>query len=167
MTDSLSQNEICSAFKDDQIYPPDLTTPDWQNLDYLGWINPSGHLAYLVVVSPDTGRLTSSTLHRAPRGSLIPRYEMCSWCPHLHGNDGTAMFTLDVKGSSGRHLIGEVLCKNLDCSLRIRDLVDPPSYMVESSYPNARIWRMQKSMYRWLKRRIVCNLVPVFQSEFT
>lgn len=150
--DPLSQNEICSAFEDDQIYLPDLTTLDWQNLDYLGWIHPSGHLAYLVVLSPDTGRLTGSTLHRAPRGSLIPRYEMCSWCHHVHGNDGTAMFTLDVKGSSGRHLIGKVLCKNLDCSLRIRELIDPPSYMAETSYPNARIWRMQKSMYRWLKK---------------
>lgn len=152
MVDLLTHNEICGAFEDDQIYLPDLTTLDWQNLDYLSWINPSGHLAYMVVVSPETGRVTGSTLHRAIRGSLIPRYEMRSWCHQVHGNDGTALFSVDVKGSSGRHLLGKALCKNLDCSLRIRGLVNPPSYMVETSYPNARIWRMQKSMYRWLKK---------------
>lgn len=77
---------------------------------------------------------------------------MCSWCHYVHGNEGTALFTVDVKVSGGRHLIGKVLCKNLDCSLRIRNLVEPPSYLVETLYPNVKIWRMRKSTHRWLKK---------------
>lgn len=77
---------------------------------------------------------------------------MCSWCHYVHGNEGTALFTVDVKVSGGRHLIGKVLCKNLDCSFRIRNLVEPPSYLVETLYPNVKIWRMRKSTHRWLKK---------------
>ena len=150
--DPLSQNEIGSAFEEDQVYLPDVKTLDWQNLDYLGWVHPSGHLAYLVVVSPETGSLTGSVLHRARRGSLIPRYEMCSWCHHVHRTAGTAMFTVSVKGSDGRHTLGNVVCKDLDCSLRIRNMVSPHSLMRETLHQPARIWRMQKSMHKWLGR---------------
>ncbi|HAK53419.1 MAG TPA: hypothetical protein DCM54_16190 [Gammaproteobacteria bacterium] len=150
--DPISQDEISHVFDEDQVVLPDLSTVAWDHLDYLGWVHPSGHLAYLVLVSPESGKLTGSVLRRRPRISKRPRYEMCSWCHHVHRNNRTAMFTLSVKGTEGRHLIGKVLCKDLDCSLRIRNLVEPASYMDETLYVQARIWRMQKSMHRWLKR---------------
>ena len=152
--DPISQDELAHAFDADQeqIYLPDVATLPWDHLDYLGWVHPSGHLAYMVLRSPETGAWTGSMLRRSPRSSARLRYEMCSWCHHVHQSDGTAMFTLDVKGSDGRHLLGNVLCKNLDCSLRLRNLVDPPTPMAETLYLEARVWRMQKSIHRWLKR---------------
>ena len=60
------------------------------------------------------------------------------------------MFIVPVRGSEGRHALGNVLCKDLDCSLRIRNLVEPASAMRESLYEPARVWRMQQTMHRWL-----------------
>ena len=88
----------------------------------------------------------------AVRGAARPRFEMCSFCHHVHRYNGTAMFTLSIKGTYGRHLIGKILCEDLNCSLRIRNLIEPSSYMAETLYTEARVWRMQKSMHRWLKK---------------
>ena len=62
------------------------------------------------------------------------------------------MFTVSVKGSEGRHTLGNVVCKDLDCSLRVRNLTSPESLMRETLYEPARIWRMQQTMHRWLTR---------------
>lgn len=148
----INQDEISHVFGVSQVYLPDLVGVDWDNLDFLGWVHPSGSQAYFVLVSPETGRLTGAILSRKPRISYRPRFEMCSLCHHVHRHNGTAMFTLPKKGTSGRHLIGKILCKDLDCSLRIRNLIEPSSYMVETLYAQARVWRMQKSIHQWLKK---------------
>ncbi|MAI41517.1 MAG: FBP domain-containing protein [Candidatus Azotimanducaceae bacterium] len=150
--DSISQDEISHVFGVEQVFLPDVSVIEWNNLDYLGWVHPSGSQAYVVLVSPETGRLAGGILNRTLRVSIRQRFEMCSWCHHVHRYNGTAMFTLSVKGTRGRHYIGKVLCKNLDCSLRIRNLIEPSSYMTETLYTEARVWRMQKSMHRWLKK---------------
>ena len=101
---------------------------------------------------PTSGQLRGIRLSRSTRSSRKRRMEMCSWCHHVHKTNGTAMFTVPVRGSEGRHTLGNIVCKNLDCSLRIRKLVQPDSYMRESLYQPAKIWRMQQSMHKWLGR---------------
>ena len=149
----LNPEEIIAAFDDkDDLLVPDLATIDWQILDYLGWIHPSGQEGSVVLQSPNTGTVCGIRMNRSQRGSIKLRMEMCSWCHHVHKTNGTAMFTLTVKGSDGRHILGNVICKNLDCSLRVRDLIEPGSFMRESLYEPARIWRMQQQMHKWLGR---------------
>ena len=152
--DALTYPEIIAAFEDkrDIFIPPDLTAVDWQKLDYLGWIHPSGHLGYVVLQSPNTGSLCGVRMNRSQREPKRRRMEMCCWCHHVHKTNGTAMFTVMVKGSEGRHTLGNVICKNLDCSLRVRNLIQPGSFMSESLYEPAKIWRMQQQMHKWLGR---------------
>ena len=148
--------EQCFDGSDEEVWLPDwldeLGDDDWQHRDYLGWVHPSGHLGYLALVSPNSGRLCGVVLKRQRRGSGGFRLDMCSWCHHVHRMGGTAMFTVSVRGTGGRHRIGRVVCKDLDCSLRIRNLVEPDSLIRESLYKEARIWRMQNELYRWLNR---------------
>ena len=149
----LNREEIISAFDDkDDLLVPALAAIDWQILDYLGWIHLSGHEGYVVLQSPNTGTVCGIRMNRSQRGSRKLRMEMCSWCHHVHKTNGTAMFTLTVKGSDDRHILGNVICKNLDCSLRVRNLIEPGSFMRESLYEPARIWRMQQQMHKWLRR---------------
>ena len=150
----LTPEEIVDVFdhRKHDLYVPDLSVIKWDALDYLGWVHPSGHLGFVVLKSPNDGRLRGVTLRRSSRRPRKPRMEMCSWCHHVHRTDGTAMFTVSVKGSDGRHTLGNVVCKDLDCSLRIRNMVSPHSLMRETLYQPARIWRMQKSMHKWLGR---------------
>ena len=150
---SLQREEIISAFEErDELYIPDLDEVPWDVLDYFGWVHPAGHLGYIVLQSPNDGEFRGVRLNRSRRNARKPRMEMCSWCHHVHRTNGTAMFTVSVRGSGGRHTLGNVACKDLDCSLRIRNLVDPDSFMKESLYLPAKIWRMQQTLHRWLAR---------------
>lgn len=150
---ALTRQQIVSAFDPDaDLQLPEIDIIQWENLDYLGWVHSAGHLGYVVLQSPKDGELKGITLSRRHRAASRPRMEMCSWCHHVHRANGTAMFTVAVKGSDGRHTLGNVVCKDLDCSLRVRNLKSPESYMRESLYEPARIWRMQQSMHRWLAR---------------
>ena len=60
---------------------PDLAPIDWGVLDYLGWVHPSGAIAY--VVMPVAGELRGLRLRRALNASARPRTRMCSWCHHV------------------------------------------------------------------------------------
>lgn len=149
----LTEDEILSAFDASQgeIPVPNLDVIEWPVLDYLGWIDPEGHHGYLVIRSPVDGSLKGTVLRRSRFGARKPGFEMCSLCHHVHRPDGTAMFTITCKQAGERHLIGNIVCKNLDCSLRIRNLLDPPSFLNETLYPEAKIWRMQIALHKWLK----------------
>lgn len=152
--EALQREHIIAAFADldEDLYIPNLSEVPWEDLDYFGWVHPSGHLGYLVLESPNDGAWKGVLLNRATRKSRRPRMEMCAWCHHVHKTNGTAMFSVSVKGSEGRHTLGNVICKDLDCSLRIRNKVQPDSLMKETLYQPAKIWRMQQSMHKWLGR---------------
>ena len=153
----LNREQITAAFlksndQSEALQVPELASVQWSFLDYFGWVHPSGHLGFVVLSSPNDGQLRGIRMSRAKRSAKKPRMEMCSWCHHVHKANGTAMFTVQVKGSEGRHSLGNVVCKALDCSLRIRNLVQPESFMRETFYQPAKIWRMQATMHKWLGR---------------
>jgi len=152
--EEISAHALKGSFdsSEDEIWIPDLRHIIWPNRDFLGWIHPSGHLGYVVLVSPQDGGLTGVVMRRLLRSSARVRLDMCCLCHHVHRLDGTAMFTVTEKGSQGRRTIANVVCKNLDCSLRLRNLVSPGSLMAETLYPEAKIWRLQKTLHRWLAR---------------
>jgi hypothetical protein len=149
----LDHEQIVAAFDEDEdLHVPDLEDVQWPVLDYFGWVHTSGHLGFVVLQSPNDGQIRGIRMNRAKRTAKKPRMEMCSWCHHVHKANGTAMYTVSVRGSGGRHSLGNVVCKDLDCSLRIRNLVQPDSFMRETLYHPAKIWRMQTTMHKWLGR---------------
>jgi hypothetical protein len=149
----LNREQITAAFDEaEDLHAPDLEDVQWTVLDYFGWVHPSGHLGFVVLQSPHDGQSRGIRMSRAKRSAKKPRMEMCSWCHHVHKANGTAIFTVSVRGSEGRHMLGNFVCKDLDCSLRIRNIVQPDSFMQETLYQPAKIWRMQTAMYKWLGR---------------
>ena len=63
------------------------------------------------------------------------------------------MFSTEVAGSDGRRSIGNYICKNLDCSLRMRNLSsDPPTYMPETMALRYKIWRLQSAVTTFMAR---------------
>ena len=149
---ALNNTAIKLLFLTEQnLYIPDLTAIVWSNLDYLGWIHPSGTLGYVAFESPVDGRLRGVKLTRTRRSeSVRVRMEMCSWCHYVHRAQGTAFFMIEVKGSDGRRKLGNPICKDLDCSYRVRGPWSSTSLMSEDLYQPARIWRMKLAMHRWL-----------------
>ncbi len=151
----VTENQIRDIFADEKEVPPipNLEYVDWRVLDYFGWIHPSGHKGYVIAPLGDETELRGMVLRRAVTHTSKPRMEMCGWCNHVHKRNGTAMFSVVVKGTDERRTIGNRLCRNLDCSLRIRNLSsDPPSYMMETLHLQAKIQRLQNAIYRFLYR---------------
>ena len=63
------------------------------------------------------------------------------------------MFSTGVEGSDGRRTIGNYICRNLDCSLRIRNLAsDPPTYMPETIHVQQKIVRLKISVSAFMAR---------------
>ncbi len=130
---------------------PDLEQVDWGVLDYFGWIHPAGNRGY--VIMPLQGELRGIKLRRLVNGSGKPRTHMCSWCHHVYRSRGTAMFSTQVAGSDGRRTIGNYICRELDCSLRIRNLSsDPPTYMPETIELKHKIWRLESAVMAFMHR---------------
>lgn len=149
----LTKEDIETAFQDQrvQLTIPDLTPVDWGVLDYFGWLHPAGHEGY--VVMRVQGEPRGLVLRRIMNHSAKPRTHMCSWCNHTYRGHGTAMFTTKVLGSDGRRSIGNYICKNLDCSLRMRNLAsDPPTYLPETIDLERKIVRLKIAVTGFMGR---------------
>ncbi len=151
---ALNRADITQLFPDcsaTELALPDLTHVDWAVLDYFGWLHPSGHLGYVVVASEQG--LQGMQLRRSLNHSARPRTRMCSWCHHVYRSRGTALFSASVVGSDGRRFIGNHICRNLDCSLRIRNLAsDPPTYLPETIHIEHKIKRLKNSLLAFMAR---------------
>jgi len=63
------------------------------------------------------------------------------------------MFCATVSGSDGRRIIGNMLCSNLDCSVRIRNLTgDTPGFMPETVDLSRKIQRLESALLVFLSR---------------
>ena len=144
---------IQSLFSEEtNLYVPDISNTVWDDLEYFGWIHPNGTSGFIAIESPNDGKLKGVKLQREKNRRVRRRSEMCSWCHFVHKSNGTAFFSVEVKGSDGRRNLGNFLCKDLDCSSRIRKPKYSDSLMQEIIYEPARIWRMKLAMHRWLRR---------------
>ncbi len=151
----VDEAKIRELFQDYDPKPPmpRLDIVDWGVLDYFGWIHPAGHQGYIVAPLANDEDLRGILLRRSSTQSRRPRLEMCGWCNHVHKTNGTAMFSVVVRGTDERRTIGNQLCRNLDCSLRIRNLSsDPPTFMTESLHLQTKVHRLQNAIYRFLYR---------------
>jgi len=151
---ALTTQDIINLFPDRklrELAPPDGNAVDWGVLDYLGWVHPSGHVGYAIV--PYGDELKTLTLRRSTHNEGRPRSHMCSWCHFVHRARGAAMFCATVAGSDGRRIIGNMLCSNLDCSVRIRNLTgDLPGFMPETVDLERKIERLQNALLIFLSR---------------
>ncbi len=120
-------------------------------LDYFGWIHTSGHLGYMVM--PVQNKLRGLRMRRMLNTDARPRTHMCSWCNHVYRGKGTAMFSTEVYGSDGRRTIGNYICRNLDCSVRLRNLTsDPPTYLPETIALERKIARLENAVTAFMAR---------------
>lgn len=156
--EALSEDEIVALFSRQvrrELAVPDLAPVDWGVLDYFGWIHPSGHQGYVVYPCANAGvdGLVGLKLNRYAPPPTKRRGRMCSWCNHMHHNNGTAMYSTTVAGTDGRRIVGNVMCRNLDCSLRIRNLCsDPPSSMPETIDLTRKIHRLESALNTFVAR---------------
>ncbi|WP_410814067.1 FBP domain-containing protein [Micromonospora sp. 067-2] len=100
--------------------PNDLATRPWDDLDFLGWRDPSAPQRAYLVAESDT-RLVGVALRVAQQSGRVRR-SMCSLCLTAHSGDGVALMTARKAGPEGRqgNSVGVYLCADLACSLYLR-----------------------------------------------
>jgi hypothetical protein len=106
--------------------PRDLADRPWDDLDFLGWRDPSALDRSYLVTERDS-RLVGVTLRVATGQRGFLRRGMCSLCLTTHPGDGVSLMTGRKAGPSGRNgnSVGLYVCTDLACSLYLRGLKIP------------------------------------------
>lgn len=108
--------------------PRDLAEQPWDDLDFLGWRDPSGSdRGYLV--TEHEGGLAGLVLRCVPPAAagrgVGGRTTMCSLCLTPHPGTGVTLMTA-ARRSNRENSVGIRICADLDCSLYLRGLKEMP-----------------------------------------
>jgi hypothetical protein len=128
---ALTKEEIICSFRPNErkkVKILDLQTIDWDVLDFLGWIHPSGHLGYIVYEF--SSGLRGIVLERNQK-TLIQGVGICALCYTIQGASNIRLFTYKVPNSN--IIIGDYFCGDLQCSLYIRKIKDPMVARIEEN----------------------------------
>lgn len=112
----------CSKGEAKRIRLPNLDEVAWEDLDFLGWHDPSGsQRAYLVMERSD--RWVGLVLRQSTNPTRVgARSTMCQLCVTPHTGGGVTMTVARKAGASGKKgdSTGLYVCRDLACSLYIR-----------------------------------------------
>ena len=155
----LSREDIASLFSKKELKTlkyPILEEIDWENLDFLGWIHPSGHIGYMVCQFEK--QLRGFVLNRVP--NYNDKVGMCSICKTIHNNTNVSFFSTQSKQNKDV-TIGDFVCRDLQCSLYIRGKIpNPIVQMWENLDREDKITRLRSGLDKFCKK-IVYNTSSV------
>lgn len=121
---------------------------DWENIDFLGWVHPSGHLGYIVYEQDES--LIGLVLERNKPGG-ITKGAMCNLCMTVHGSRGVVLFTVKVANQDASY--GTYICADLQCSLYVRGLKPlSPNQMRETISIEAKVARLKRNLEKFIGR---------------
>ncbi|MEV6703349.1 FBP domain-containing protein [Streptomyces sp. NPDC051453] len=107
--------------------PLDFAELPWEDLDFLGWIDPGAPLrAHLVRPGPDGPVGITLRVPSASRTSAV-KSSICQVCLTGHASSGVALLAAPLAGARGRegNTVGIYLCADLACSLYLRGKRQP------------------------------------------
>ncbi|OKJ64823.1 hypothetical protein AMK27_02835 [Streptomyces sp. CB02009] len=107
--------------------PLDFAELPWEDLDFLGWIDPGAPLrTHLVVPRADGPVGVSLRVPAAGRTSAM-KSSMCQVCLTGHASSGVTLLVAPLAGARGRegNTVGMYLCADLACSLYVRGKRQP------------------------------------------
>jgi FBP C-terminal treble-clef zinc-finger len=99
----------------------------WEDLDFLGWVDPGAPLrAHLVLPRPQGPLGISLRVPSASRTSAM-KSSMCQLCLTGHASSGVALLVAPLSGARGRegNTVGIYVCADLACSLYLRGKRQP------------------------------------------
>ena len=136
--------------------PSDLGEKRWDDLDFLGWIDPRAPMQSYLVAPVSTGELVGVQLRRNVGGKGPARARMCSLCITTHPKSGVALMVAPRAGQAGRdgNSVGIDICADLACSFYARGILAPPamSHARETLSIEDRIARLQVNVETFLGR---------------
>ncbi|MEU0370194.1 FBP domain-containing protein [Streptomyces sp. NPDC006283] len=107
--------------------PADFAELPWEDLDFLGWVDPGAPLRAHIVL-PREDRPVGITLRIPSTGrTSVLKSSMCQACLTAHASSGVTLFAAPLAGAAGRegNTVGTYLCADLACSLYVRGKKQP------------------------------------------
>ncbi|MBT2493086.1 FBP domain-containing protein [Streptomyces sp. ISL-96] len=99
----------------------------WEDLDFLGWVDPGAPLrAHLVLARPDGPLGITLRVPGAARTSAV-KSSLCQLCLTGHASSGVTLLVAPLAGARGRegNTVGTYICADLACSLYVRGKRQP------------------------------------------
>jgi len=159
--DALSEREVrasfvnCSRGEAQRAALPVLAEQPWDDLDYLGWVDPKAPQAGFIVTRSEAHGLVGLALRRNTSAGGR-RARMCSLCTTVHSGQGVSLMVARRAGRSGRdgNTVGLDVCAGLDCSLHARGLLPSPAMTVahETLSVDARVTRLRRNLDGFVER---------------
>ncbi|MCY0916847.1 MULTISPECIES: FBP domain-containing protein [unclassified Streptomyces] len=103
--------------------PLDFGDLPWEDLDFLGWVDPGAPLrAHLVRTGPDGVPVGITLRVPASNGASALKSSICMVCLTGHASSDVALLSAPLAGARGRegNTVGIYLCADLACSLYLR-----------------------------------------------
>ena len=143
----------CSRGEAARAVLPDLDTVPWDDLDFLGWTDPSGSPRAYLVLARESGPV-GLVLRQSP-GLGAARATMCQVCITPHSGSGVALSVAPKTGAAGRKgdSTGLYLCRDLACSLYVRGRkVSEAPRMRETLPVEAAVQRLRRNLDEFVDR---------------
>lgn len=107
--------------------PLDFAALPWEDLDFLGWVDPGAPLRAHLVLPREDGPLGISLRVPATGRTSAVKSSLCQICLTGHASSGVTLLAAPLAGSRGRegNTVGTYICADLACSLYIRGKRQP------------------------------------------
>lgn len=107
--------------------PLDFAELPWEDLDFLGWVDPGAPLrAHLVLPRADKPLGVALRVPAVSRTSAM-KSSLCQICLTGHASSGVRLFAAPLAGAPGRegNTVGIYICADLACPLYVRGKRQP------------------------------------------
>ncbi|MFJ6760549.1 FBP domain-containing protein [Streptomyces sp. NPDC091273] len=107
--------------------PLDFAELPWDDLDFLGWVDPGAPLRAHLVLPRETGPLGISLRVPSVGRTSAVKSSLCQICLTGHASSGVSLLAAPLAGARGRegNTVGTYICADLACSLYLRGKRQP------------------------------------------
>lgn len=131
--------------------PQDFAELPWEDLDFLGWVDPGAPLRAHLVLSRADGPLGVTLRVPAVGRTSAVKSSLCQVCLTGHASSGVTLLAAPLAGVRGRegNTVGIYICSDLACPLYVRGKLQPKlrsGRHEESLGPDERIARMTANL---------------------
>ncbi|MFD6228777.1 FBP domain-containing protein [Streptomyces sp. NPDC060232] len=107
--------------------PLDFAELPWEDLDFLGWVDPGAPLRAHLVLPRDEGPLGISLRVPSVGRTSAVKSSLCQICLTGHASSGVTLLAAPLAGARGRegNTVGTYICADLACPLYVRGKRQP------------------------------------------
>ncbi|MFE0578561.1 FBP domain-containing protein [Streptomyces sp. NPDC058874] len=137
--------------------PLDFSELPWEDLDFLGWVDPGAPLRAHLVLPREEGPLGISLRVPSVGRTSAVKSSLCQICLTGHASSGVTLLAAPLAGARGRegNTVGTYVCADLACPLYVRGKRQPKlrgGRQEESLTVGERLARMEANLNGFVSR---------------